>query len=254
MKVSDFLTPYSKGQTDIVRQMCGKALKAIPGNHFALFLDGLCRWRQGDAVEGLRGIKSATALYPDYLHYDFMRERLRLEGRRNNFDFWEAMFLQYCRFLETDAFLISYPKCGRTWLRIMLGWYVGGLDAPNPLEVYRLSCMLPGYRRLEVSHDDYPHWKTADRLFTDKEAYRNKIVLFLVRNPRDVLVSNYFQFTRRKDMELAKVNFSGTISDFIRNPVGGIAGLVGFYNIWAANRQVPARFELLTYEDLSASP
>jgi hypothetical protein len=254
MSVGDFVIPYMQGQTDNVMRLCASRLQDEPGNDFVMFLDGLCRWRRGDAVEGLRRIKSATALNPGYMHFDFMRERLRLEGRKNTFDFWESMFLQHCRFMEIDAFLISYPKCGRTWLRMMLGWYAGGLEAENPLEVYKLSSGATGFRRLDVSHDDYPHWKPADRLFTDKEAYRNKIVIFLVRDPRDVLVSNYFQFTRRGDMDIAKVSFSGSMSDFIRNPVGRIAGLVGFYNVWAASRQVPARFELLTYEELTSAP
>lgn len=228
---------------------CEQLLGANSGLHELIFLAGLCHWQLGNAPVGLRLIKRAVELNPDYMHYDYLRERLKAQGERNQLFFWEALFKEFFRFREVDAFLISYPKCGRTWLRMLLGWYAGGLEAANPMEVFQLS-HAAGITRLDVSHDDYPHFKPANRLFTDKEAYRGKTVLFLVRDPRDVLVSNYFQFLKRGDRELAGAEFTGELSDFIRSSIGGLEGLVGFYNLWARNREVPAQFEIITYEDL----
>jgi hypothetical protein len=251
MGIADAVRRYQSGDYLDCSRHCELLLQQQPGDHELLFLLALCHWRNGSANVGLRLIKQAVELNSSYMHYDYLRERLKAQGERNQLYMWEALFKEYLRFREVEAFLISYPKCGRTWLRMLLGWYAGGLDAANPMEVFRLS-HAAGLTRLDVSHDDYPHFKPADRQFTDKQAYGGKTVLFLVRDPRDVLVSNYFQFLKRGDRELAGAEFTGNLPDFIRSSIGGIEGLVGFYNLWARNRNVPAKFEIITYEDLLA--
>ena len=62
-----------------------------------------------------------------------------------------------------------------------------------------------------------------------------------MRDPRDVLVSYYFQYTRRERVsERANdAQFDGTISDFIRQDIGALKSIVAFYNIWIRNRTVP---------------
>ncbi len=68
------------------------------------------------------------------------------------------------------------------------------------------------------------------------------------RDIRDNLVSAYLQATRRINV------FSGPISDFIRHDVYGVEKILAFYRIWWANRQVPAAFHFLRYEDLHRDP
>lgn len=72
----------------------------------------------------------------------------------------------------------------------------------------------------------------------------------MVRDPRDTLVSYFFQYTRRGDKNRAQdPYFDGDISAFIRHDIGGLRNLVGFYNTWAENRIKPANFALFRYED-----
>jgi hypothetical protein len=85
-------------------------------------------------------------------------------------------------------------------------------------------------------------------LETDKSRYGGTKVVYLTRDPRDVVVSCFFQATRRKDL------FRGTLSEFIRSDNYGIRKIVRFNRIWHAARHVPDDFLLLRYEDLHVAP
>ena len=68
-------------------------------------------------------------------------------------------------------------------------------------------------------------------------------MVFLARDPRDVMVSYYFQRTRREHRH-------GDLSQLIRDPMWGVDRLIGFMNDWYVNRDVPRGFLLVRYEDL----
>jgi len=73
----------------------------------------------------------------------------------------------------------------------------------RPLEVYRISENAPELSTLFFSHDDNPHWKPFATINADKTIYKGKKVVFLIRDPRDVLVSCFFQYTLRGDHKIA---------------------------------------------------
>lgn len=98
--------------------------------------------------------------------------------------------------------------------------------------------------RIRVSHDDDPQWKEPAKLSRAKGRYKRQKVVFLVRDPRDVVVSMYFQRTERERVEV------GTMADFLDAHVGSLDTILEYYNIWAANRQQPRDFLLIRYEDL----
>jgi hypothetical protein len=79
-------------------------------------------------------------------------------------------------------------------------------------------------------------------------------VVFLAREPRDVLVSAYFEATKRSFLFDGHIMFTGSLSEFVRSPVFGIRKVAAFYDIWARNRRVPRNFLLLRYEELCARP
>ena len=148
---------------------------------------------------------------------------------------------------RTEVYLLSYPKAGRTWLRLLIGKALVdelSLDGANPMELsdlHRHSALVP---RMRVTHDDDPQLKRPDEVERDKGRYAGKSVVFLVRNPRDVVISYYFQASKRRD------RFAGTPSEFLRHPVGSLDTILTYYNVWADSRAVPARFCLVRYEDL----
>ncbi len=147
--------------------------------------------------------------------------------------------------------LVSFPKAGRTWLRVLLGkalsLHFGGADE-NLIELQKLSDANPEIPRIKPKHDDNPHLKTPGELVTSKSEYADRKVILMVRDIRDLAVSTYFQMTRREN------RFQGDITRFLRLQRGSVDTMIRFYNIWAENRDIPADFLLVRYEDLHADP
>jgi len=149
-----------------------------------------------------------------------------------------------------DAYLLSFPKCGRTWLRVMLERALivhFGLEKVESLESnVLLGNPGPQMPTIKIVHDDHPQFKTPAELTPNKKTYQGVKVILLVRDMRDALVSNYFQATKRRN------SFTGDLSSFIRYDRGSTDTFIRFYNIWAENRHVPADFLPVRYENIHA--
>jgi alcohol sulfotransferase len=70
-------------------------------------------------------------------------------------------------------------------------------------------------------------------------------MVFMVRDPRDVVVSAFFHATRQKR------RFQGDIGDFLSNRTHGVPALVDYLNGWAVGLSRHPHF-LLSYERLTA--
>jgi Sulfotransferase domain len=163
-----------------------------------------------------------------------------------------ALYFAKVRWLSRrcDAFLISFPKCGRTWLRVMLGHALArsaGIKVGNPMRFTKGEQIAPGLPRVLATHDDSPQNKDADDVLRTKRAYRSTKVVFLVRDPRDVIVSLYFHVTRRRGK-----HYEGTLSDFVRDRNGSLASLLAFYDAWVAQDDTPVL--LVRYEAIKEDP
>ncbi|MBE9061354.1 sulfotransferase domain-containing protein [cf. Phormidesmis sp. LEGE 11477] len=153
-----------------------------------------------------------------------------------------------------DIFVISHPKSGRTWLRVMLQKYLSLVlneEFDSSGDISDLSKKLDKIPYIGLAHDFSSitnHKKRvryrADNLPTQKGIYKNKKIVLLVRDLRDVMVSYYFDCTQRNKV------FTGTISEFIRNQYFGISKAVNFLNAWQKNKSVPQDFLLIRYEDM----
>lgn len=156
-----------------------------------------------------------------------------------------------------DVVIISFPKSGRTWLRLMLGQILQQHFNLGDIELLELQDFTRQHSKIPyiiVSPDDRPFWKTVDELETSKELYKEKKVILLVRDPRDVVVSAYFQKNKRFSVQThgveAKEQYTGTLSDYLYEPVGSFDTILRFYNIWEENRHVPEGFLCVRYEDM----
>jgi len=149
---------------------------------------------------------------------------------------------------QTKIYVLSYPKCGRTWLRLMIGKALDEhyqLGLANPMELGRLHTLHRGIPRIRVTHE---HAHRAETIEASKRRFADKTVVFLVRDPRDVVVSMYFEASRRSTL------FAGELGDFVRQRVGGLDAILDYYNVWADSARVPRRFALVRYEDLHRTP
>jgi Sulfotransferase domain len=130
-----------------------------------------------------------------------------------------------------ERHFVSFPKSGRSWVR------------------YALTKL--GVADQVVFHHDgfeYNDGNRPDLKFTFSRQEENLIgkrIVYLDRDPRDVMVSLYYQVTGRfSDF----FKFTGPISEFIRDPYFGAENLNRFREHWAA---LCARHhvEVISYED-----
>jgi hypothetical protein len=155
-------------------------------------------------------------------------------------------------YTEADVYILSFPKCGRTWLRTLMAKALS--EARNlPMEILRdlellyFSRVDSSVPQIAFTHDDHVKQKVPEELSHDKSSYRDKRIIFLTRDLRDVVVSQYFQMTRREPYG----RFNGTLDDFISYGRGSLRTCIAFWNIWHDNRCVPRSFLCTSYERLT---
>ena len=168
---------------------------------------------------------------------------------------------------EEKVFVVSFPKSGRTWLRVLLSRYkqnLLGIDdfyiklhalysenpIPSPQFIFyhgrssvveeeipsygerMVRKLLPGQRNLQ-----YPF---------DLSYCSGSKVVFLIRDPRDTIVSYFHQASSRSRI------YKGSISEFIRDPLFGVQRVLAFFNFVAAHSQA-IDHHIVHYEDLHAN-
>lgn len=152
-----------------------------------------------------------------------------------------------------DHFVISFPKCGRTWLRVLMGKSIClqyGLDDECLFYPPKYSYLsnYPIFKH-SITKDHMIHisdtttWRTLpDNIGT----YKGCKVAFLVRNPLDVMVSYWCHRHYRNIQD----RFKGSISEFIRTDYYGIDKLLFFWNLWNDSKEILKGFKVVTYEQM----
>jgi len=151
----------------------------------------------------------------------------------------------------TDVYVVSFPKSGRTWFRTILGTVLQlrfGTDAVDPSSIHHMWKLDRRVPRITFTHDMNAHLISSERVSWSGNLYSGKKTILLVRDPRDTIVSLYYEMTKRVHA------YEGTIESFISQDSGGIASLVAFLNDWCRNRERLSRLHLICYEDIHASP
>ncbi|HBH35120.1 MAG TPA: hypothetical protein DDW45_01550 [Gammaproteobacteria bacterium] len=148
-------------------------------------------------------------------------------------------------FDRADAFVVSVPKSGRTWLRAFLSKYLVELKEQQ-IELFAASPV----QKIRYTHDLWEHRVARHRYVRVRGKWlipplqrRNKPKVLIVRDPRDLMVSLYFQLTKRNS------SFSGTLSELLVDEKFGIERVAETMNFWYREWQRLDNFLMIRYED-----
>jgi hypothetical protein len=145
-----------------------------------------------------------------------------------------------------DTFLVSYPKSGNTWLRFL----VANLLWPeNPAEFSKINRVIPDP---EISSKRDLDRAPRPRIIKSHHYFdpRYKRIIYVVRDPRDVVVSQY-HFHRKRGVIKDEYPLDQFVLDFVRGEASPDYGS-WFENVagWLVTRYGDAGFLLLRYEDI----
>ena len=145
---------------------------------------------------------------------------------------------------KNQYFLVSFPKTGRTWLNYMIEQIVKHSNNPQKNNE---NFIFNEHDNSEIIIENGTRNNPLDIFkFTSRKRYRRGKVIFLVRDPRDVVVSHYHQVTKRSKNPF----IFNSISDFVKDDVLGFNRIIHYYNLWFSQKEIPKDFILIKYEDL----
>lgn len=151
--------------------------------------------------------------------------------------------------LHDDIYVVSYPKSGATWMDFLLAninLKMSGID--REVTFYNIHSLIPDVhftRKIKEDALPFPGSRMIKSHSVLNLNYKN--VIYVVRDPRDVLVS-YFNFLSTFG------NYSGGIKEFIRSPNLGINAWCDHVSGWFDCSPIETRFIYIRYENLKSSP
>ena len=181
--------------------------------------------------------------------------------KRVKIDRWLRGREEYRKLQRADWVLLSWGKSGRTWLRVMLSrFYQLKFDLPprSLLEFDNLNRQNPQAPSVFFTHNNYlrnytKHWDSHIDFY-------DKRVIMLVRDPRDVAVSQFFQWKYRMRPWKKRINKyplhreDVSIYEFMMNPAVGLPRIIDFFNGWAEELPNIPRLHIVRYEDIRSDP
>ncbi|MDH3991827.1 MAG: sulfotransferase domain-containing protein [Gammaproteobacteria bacterium] len=207
------------------------------------------------------GVKKALILIPTQP----LPAKTRVSLRRKYLANLEMAKAQRANFL-----IIGHPKSGNTWLKVMISrLYQLRYDLPESklINTDEFARKIPEIPRLAATNAYYSYEGEVGKLLAvgaPDNPLRHKPVLFLARNPIDIAVSWYHQFTKRQSrakQELINHWIENPIDrktvqmwDFVRYSDIGLPSLIEYQNTWVRNVQELEHGLLVKYEELRTEP
>ena len=148
-----------------------------------------------------------------------------------------------------DRFIVSYPRSGNTWLRFLISNLV---NPDGEIGFGNIDEYIPGIYKI---HDRDLRRVHRPRILKSHEYYHPayRKVIYLVRDPRDTAVSNYFYLQK-----IRKLSANLSIDEYIDFFIAGSGYSYGSWGEhaggWLGAWQGTPDFLLLRYEDLHEKP
>ncbi len=203
-----------------------------------------------------RTVLSATALLPRPLRVALGRRLLS--------------HLELERARRARLIIIGHPKSGNTWLRTMLSRLYQvrlGMTSDFTVKADELALRNPAAPRLLATNGYYSYEGViGEALAQDAPGsdIRHRNIVLLARNPADIAVSWYYQFTQRQSARKRELvnafiehpidRDSVTLWEFVRHSDIGLPSLIDFLNVWERRLARLENAIIVRYEDLRADP
>ena len=150
---------------------------------------------------------------------------------------------------DVNLYVVSFPKCGRTWLRVMMAKYLS-LHYEVPLEGNDIIWInnLSRYPKVPNIHFTHDISNSRNPYINDisLDKYKNTPLVHLYRDPRDVLVSLYYHRQKRHPEEFEQFS---NLKEFIRKS-SAKNDIVDFFNRWASHTDHNENLLQVNYEQL----
>jgi hypothetical protein len=165
------------------------------------------------------------------------------------------------RLRQAEIALVSFSKSGRTWVTAMLSRLYHHRYGTDPSE-------LISRKHFARRYPDLPRWvflsETFDPLRLDEAslvaAFQPKKLIFLTRDPRDIVASYYLQLTRRATSVTAAQYGAPedlptwSAYEFARNEQIGLPRIIDWMNQWERRLADLPDHLAISYEELSSDP
>jgi hypothetical protein len=149
--------------------------------------------------------------------------------------------------LPDDIFLVSFPKSGNTWTRFLLANLIYPEQPATFANLHRLIPDPEGTTKRDFDRMPRPRIIKSHDCFDP----RYPRVIYVVRDPRDVVLSQYHYHRKLK-----KIADDSPIETFVTRFLAGETCAHGSWGqhvvTWLATRREESRFLLLRYEDMIA--
>ena len=157
---------------------------------------------------------------------------------------------------DADVAFVSFPKSGRTFVRVMLARLYQrqfGIDERTVLKFDTLRRASPRVPRLLFTHDG-DALRTPREISVDCQAYAATKVILLVRHPGDVIVSRYSHLKNRSHDRARQRLAAQPLDGFVWTANGGVPSIVRFLNAWSEEARRREDVLIVRYEDVLADP
>lgn len=152
-----------------------------------------------------------------------------------------------------DIFLVSFPKSGNTWLRFLVANAIKvKFKIDRQVNFFSIHDIIPDIQLSRNICNQGPFGQqNIPRIIKSHSSYNPYYhrVIFLVRDPRDALIS-YYYFLKNYE----KVPSDWDLSQFVRSSKYGAQAWATHTESWCFTKNSSQNIQLLSYEELLSDP
>ncbi len=183
------------------------------------------------------------------------------QERQKSIERWLRGREEFAKTRKADFILMSFGKSGRTWVRVMLSRVfqkLAGTDCDTMLEFDNFNRINSDLPKLYFTHGNYLRNYTGD--WSTKADFYDKRIVLLTRDPRDIAVSQYFQWKYRMLPRKKMLNdyppqgSDISLFDFVVDPKAGLPVILDFLEIWQQEMPFVKDSMIVRYEDMRTNP